>query len=356
MTTIQRGDIESAVLSSGTLRPKNLVAIGAQVTGRVLSLKVEPGQQVKAGDVVAAIDSTNQKNELAKAQATLRQNEATRAQATADLELAKLDLARYQMMIKNNSAPRAEYDSAVANLKSRQAQVASSEASVAVSEIDVQIAETNLGFTRITAPLDGTILTTLVQEGQTVNAQQSVPTIAILGQLDTMIVEAEISEADIVQAREGLPLYFTISGRSTRRYQATLERIEPAPDSIAKDRNFMTDAAKSSSASDSSAIYYKGLFSIPNPDGLLKTYMTAEIHIVLAKAQGALVAPNSALRATGEPNRATVRVASGIDTIEERTVETGITDRINTQILSGLKEGDRIVTEFAAPPASTAGL
>ncbi len=247
------------MLATGTLRPKSLVAIGAQATGRILSFKVAPGQQVKAGDVVALIDSTNQQNELNKAQATLSQNEATRTQYLAELELARQDLARNQMMIGRNAVARAEYDKAVSALKSKEAQVANSEAAIAVSKIDVQIAETNLAYTRITAPVDGTILAAVVQEGQTVNAEQSAPTIAILGQLDTMTVEADISEADITQVREGMPLYFTISGQNTKRYDARLEKIEPAPDSIVSDKSFTTTTATAAAGTaTASAIYYKG--------------------------------------------------------------------------------------------------
>ncbi|GAB1582851.1 efflux RND transporter periplasmic adaptor subunit [Phyllobacterium phragmitis] len=358
-TTVRRGDIESSVLATGTLRPKRLVAIGAQATGRILSLKVRPGQKVKAGDVVALIDSSNQQNELNKAQATLRQNEAIRDENIANLELARQDLARNQMMIGKNAVARSEYDKAVATLKSREAQLANSEAAIAASRVDVQIAETNLAYTRITAPIDGTILATVVQEGQTVNAQQSAPTIAILGQLDEMTVEADISEADITQVHEGLPLYFTISGQNSKRYEAKLERIEPAPDSIVNDKSFSSSgsaAASSGTTPAASAVYYKGIFSIPNPDGLLRTYMTTEVHIVLARATSVLLVPVSALRQSDTPNEATVRLVAGNGTIEERTVETGITDKINIEIRSGLKEGDRIVTDNQTPaPAAAAG-
>ncbi|GGB06496.1 hemolysin secretion protein D [Brucella endophytica] len=351
-TTIRRGDIESSVLATGTLRPKVLVAVGAQVTGRVLSLKVRSGQKVKAGEVIALIDSTNLQNELNKAEAQLRQNEATRDQNLADLELAQEDLARNQMMIGKNAVARAEYDKAVSNVKAKQAQVAYAEATIEASKIGVQIAQTNLGYTRITAPIDGTVLATAVQEGQTVNAQQSAPMIAVIGQLDTMTVEANISEADITQVRVGMPLYFTISSQNSKRYDAKLEQIEPAPDSIVSDKSFTPSTQSASSSSPTaSAIYYKGIFSVPNPDGLLRTYMTAEVHIILANAKDALIAPVSAMKPTNEPNKATVRVVTDGNRIAERTVETGITDKVNTQILSGLKEGDKVVVDSGSPPA-----
>lgn len=350
-TTVQRGDIESSVIASGTLRPKNLVAVGAQVTGRIISLKVRPGQQVKEGDVIALIDATNQQNELDKAEATLRQNEATREQNLTDLELAKLDLARNQAMMKKNAVARSEYDKAVAGVKRQQALLANTEATIAASKVGVRIAETNLAYTRITAPIDGTILSTVAQEGQNVNAQQTVPTIAILGQVDTMTVEADISEADITQVHSGLPVYFTISGRNSKRYDAKLEAIEPAPDSVVSDKSFgLSNGMAAASGVTASAVYYKGKFSIPNTDGLLRTYMTAEIHIVLAKVKNVLLAPASALKPLGDtdadsPGKATVRVLNAYGAIEERTVETGITDKINTEIRSGLQEGDKVIID-----------
>jgi macrolide-specific efflux system membrane fusion protein len=259
-------------------------------------------------------------------------------------------------MIGKNAVARADYDKAVSTVTVKEAQVENSEAAIAAAKVEVQIAETNLAYTRITAPIDGTILATVVQEGQTVNAQQSAPTIAILGQLDTMRVEADISEADVTQVREGMPLYFTISGQNSKRYNAELEKIEPAPDSIVSDKSFTTTAVSSSSSTaTASAIYYKGIFTVPNPDGLLRTYMTTEVHIVLAWAKDTLIAPVTALKDTDEPGKAKVRVVTGAGKIEERTVETGITDKVNIEIRSGLNEGDKIVTDNQVAAPTPAG-
>lgn len=345
-SVIHRGNLESSVLATGVLKPRNLVAIGAQATGRVLSLKIKPGQHVKKDDVVALIDSTTQQNELQKALATLRQNEATRDQNSAQLELAKLDLARNELMIGKNAVARSEYDKAVSTVKEKQAQLAYGDATIAAAQVEVKIAETDLAYTRITAPADGTVLATVVQAGQTVNATQSAPTIAIMGQLDTMTVEADISEADITLVHEGLPLYFTISGQNTKRYEAKLETIGPAPDTIVNDKSFSaTSVSATAAGTTASAVYYKGIFSVPNADGLLKTYMTAEIHILLAEVKDALLAPVSALRSSGESNKAIVRLVTSNGAVVERNVETGITDKINTEIRSGLSEGDRIITD-----------
>ena len=344
---VGQGNIESSVLVNGVLKPSTLVAVGSQASGRVLSLKVKPGQVVRAGETIAQLEATNQQNELDKARATLRQNEAARDQELAGLELARQDLARSAVMIGKNAVARADYEKAASAVKVKQAQLASSEAAITVSQIGVQIAETSLAYTRIVAPADGTILAQLVQEGQTVNALQTTPTIAILGQLGTMTGEVDISEADITQVREGMPLYFTIAGQSGKRYQAVLEQIEPAPDSIARDRS-LSGQTGSSPAEKATAVYYKGLFSIPNPDGALRTYMSTEVHIVMAQARTALLVPVSALRSATQSNRAIVRVMRPDQQTEEREIETGITDKVNVEVLSGLSAGETILPDADA--------
>jgi macrolide-specific efflux system membrane fusion protein len=193
-----------------------------------------------------------------------------------------------------------------------------------------------------------------VQEGQTVNAAQSAPTIAILGALDMMTVEADISEADITRVQPGMAVYFTVSGDSAKRYQAKLAIINPAPETIVNDKSFAGSSAVAVAATSAAAIYYKGIFQVPNSDGFLKTYMTAEIHIVLDEARDVLIAPVSALRLAGD-NKATVRVLGPEGRISERLIDTGITDKINTEIRTGLNEGETIVTDnqLAEPHADS---
>ncbi len=345
ITTVHRGNLESSVLATGIIKPKNLVAVGAQVTGRILALNVQSGRQVKKNDVVAVVDSTSQQNELQKEQAMLRQNEAIRDQNIAQLELAKLELARNRLMIGKNAVARAEYEKAVSAVREKEAQLAHAQAAIAASKIGVKIAETSLSYTRIVAPMDGTVLATVVKEGQTVNAAQSVPTIAVVGQLDRMTIEIDISEADITQVKEGLPLYFTIAGQSSKRYEARLDKIDPAPSSIVNDKSFAGTSAANTGVATAFAVYYKGTFDVPNPDGFLKTYMTAEVHIILAKATDVLLAPVSALRNTEDPNKASVGVLTSNGSIVQRTVQTGITDKINTEIRAGLEDGDKIITD-----------
>lgn len=208
------GNVEQTVLASGTLKPVKLVAVGAQVSGRVTALKVNLGQTIKTGDLIAEIDSLTQLNALRTAQAALQSTRAQRVEKEATLVNAEATLARQQLTWAQHASSRADYDSAEATVKTIRAQIAQLDAQIVQADVAVETARINLGYTRITAPINGTVLAIVTQEGQTVNAVQSAPTIVVLGQLDTMTVRVEISEADIVHVRPDQPVYFTILGRS----------------------------------------------------------------------------------------------------------------------------------------------
>jgi macrolide-specific efflux system membrane fusion protein len=342
-----RGDIEMTVLATGTLKPVKLVAVGAQATGRVVSMKVRLGQEVKAGDLIAEIDPVNQQNALRKAEASLQNTRALRLEKIATLALARATLDRAKLTLAQRATSRADFDTAEATVKQTEAQIAALDAQILSGEVAVEDARANLGYTRVTAPIDGTVLAIVTQEGQTVNATQTAPTMVVLGQLDTMTVRAEISEADVVRARPGQPVYFTILGDPDRRYHAKLDSIDPAPESVKSDSSFSTStssaaAASSSSSTSSSAIYYYGVFNVPNPEGRLRTYMTAQVRIVLGEAKGVITIPSAALRGRGRGT--TVEVLEADGTVSTRKVEVGLDNKSVAEIRSGLKEGERVVT------------
>ena len=180
--------------------------------------------------------------------------------------------------------------------------------------------------------MDGTVVAIVAEEGQTVNANQSAPTIIRLADLDTLTVKAQISEADVVKVKAGQTVYFTILGDPDKRYYATLRAIEPAPDSI---------KTETSSSSTSTAIYYNGLFDVPNPDGELRIDMTAQVYIVLEQAKNALNIPAAAI--TKKAGKTTVRVLNAAGEPEQREVNIGLNNRVDAQVLSGLKAGDKVL-------------
>ena len=343
---VARGDIEETVLATGTLKPVRLVAVGAQVSGRIVAVKVKLGQAVKTDDLIAEIDSVTQENSLRTARASLANVQAQLAEKRATLILNRQTLARQKTMIAQNAVSHADFESATAAVDVTQAQIEALQAQIIEAEVAVETAKANLGYTRITAPIDGTVLAIVSQEGQTVNATQSAPTIVILGQLDTMTVRTEISEADITRVEPGLPLYFTVLGEPDRRYNATLEAIEPAPESIRSDSSFSsstTSSSSNSSTSSSSAIYYNGVFNVPNADGRLKTYMTAQVHIVLGRAENVLTLPSAALGAADADGRRAVRVVAADGTTSLRHVDIGLNNTVIAEVRSGLEQGERVI-------------
>jgi len=287
---VTRGDLEQTVEATGIIDAYQLVSVGAQASGQIKALKVQLGDVVKQGDLIAEIDSTTQQNSLLNAEAALENVRAQRAVQLANLREAELAFQRQEHMLKDEATSRAEFESAQARLTTAQAQAKAQEAQIRQRETELGTARANLGYTRITAPIDGTVVAVVAEEGRTVNANQSAPTIVKLAQLDKVTINAEISEADVIKIRPGMPVYFTILGQPERRYQATLRTVNPAPASITNDNN--------SSGSSSQAVYYNALFDVDNPEGTLRIDMTAQVSIILAQARDALLIPSVAL---GEP-------------------------------------------------------
>lgn len=350
---VTRMTIEQTVLAEGMIKPLRMVAVGAQVSGRITSVDVELGQQVEEGDLIARIDSVTQTNALRNAEASLANVRAQRDAQQAQLVLAERTLERQRQMRRNLNVTQTDFDAAEQAVASAIAQIAALDAQIQQAEIAIETARANLDYTRITAPIAGTVLAIVSQEGQTVNAAQSAPTIVVLGQLDQMRVLAQISEADITRVQPGQPVWFTTLGEPDRIYDTTLESVEPAPESIVNDSSLGGSAG--GTATGSSAIYYNGHFTIPNPEGRLRTYMTAQVHIVLGRAEDALSVPSVALGPPGADGLHPVQVLQSDGRIATRQVEIGLNDRINAQVIAGLSEGDRVVTGQSAGAAGAAG-
>jgi macrolide-specific efflux system membrane fusion protein len=204
---VHRADLEDPVLANGTLEAINMVSVGAQVSGQ--------------------IDSLNQQNDLRNAEAALANVRAQYRAKQAALKQAELAFRRERELLAGRAGARADYENAEATLATTKAELAALDAQIAQAEITVDTAKVDLGYTRITAPMDGTIVAVVAKEGQTVNAVQSAPTIVMLAQLDTMTVTAEVSEADVTRVVPGQDVYFTILGEPGRRYTGKLRSAPP---------------------------------------------------------------------------------------------------------------------------------
>ncbi|OPB32286.1 efflux RND transporter periplasmic adaptor subunit [Bartonella sp. AR 15-3] len=339
---VTRGDIEETVLASGIVRPYRLVAVGARATGRVVSVRVSAGDVVEEGDLIAEIDPTDQENDLKRKKAVLSYYYASLKEHEAYLILAKQNLARQSKMVEARAVSRANFDDAVTQVKIREAQIAQLQQQIVQAQIDVKSAEVNLSYTQITAPSSGTVLATVVEEGQNINATQSAPTIVILGDLSKMTIKAQISEADILKVHTGQDLYFTILGDIQRRYEGSLEAIEPAPEDIRSDISINPNMSGSSSLA-SSAIYYNGLIHVNNKDRFLRTYMTAQVHIILGRARNVLLVPSDALHNETKEHKAWVQLLVSRDKVIAKQVTVGLNNKVMAEIVSGLNEGDVVV-------------
>jgi len=338
--SVYRGAIEQTVLANGMIQASKLVSVGAQESGQIVSLPVELGQKVKKGDLIAQIDSLTQQNSLKTAKAELKSLEAQVEAIVSQINLAQLEFNRQKTMLANHTSAKADYDIASANLEVLQAQKNQLSAEIARAEVNVDSANINLAYTTITAPMDGTVVYLAVELGQTVNAKQNTPTIVELAELDTMTVKAQISEADIIHVQPSQAVYFSILGDQRQRYSATLKAIEPGPTSMnGNDINMSPD--------DSEAIYYNALFYIENPEQKLRIGMTAEVSIVLNKADSALLVPSQILKKKSGRNTYLIEVLEG-NTIELREVEVGINNRMQAEILAGLEENERIILASGA--------
>lgn len=196
-------------------------------------------------------------------------------------------------------------------------------------------------YTHVTEPIDGIVVSVPVEEGQTVNANQTTPTILVLAQLDKVTIKAEISEGDIVKLKEGMPAYFTILGDSLHQYTTTVRSLDPGPTTLTDRENSVGNSAESSTANE--PIYYYGMMDIPNPDGKLRISMTTQITIVIKDIKGAIGIPSLALGRQNEEGEYAVLVLTAEDTTEERWVKIGLNNNINAQILSGLTENEAVV-------------
>ncbi len=346
-TAVAKGDIEEGVLATGTMEAARLVSVGAQVTGVLTQLHVALGDRVKKGQLIADIDSVTQQNDLRKAEAGVLNVQAQRAAKLALLKQTGLALARLKALVAIDAGSRADLESADALLATTQADIAALDAQLSQAQLTRDTARVNVGYARVVAPIDGTVVAVVTEEGQTVNSAFSAPVLIKLAQLDTMTIKAQISEADVPRVHSGLPAYFTLLGDPDTRFQAVLKRVEPGPTTLATDTTGSSTTAATSSGA--KAIYYNGIFEVPNPDGKLRIGMTAQVTIVVAKVDSVLIVPSSGIGDRNKDGSFKVRVKSG-DTIEDRSVRIGLNNRVQAQVLDGLHAGDLVVTSEAVTP------
>jgi macrolide-specific efflux system membrane fusion protein len=371
-----RADVEDVVTAVGNLQPLTSVDVGAQVSGQLDTLHVQIGDDVQKGQILAEIDSSVMAAKVDADTAQLQNFQAQLAEKQSQLALAQLQAARQTRLMKDNATSQDAFDSADAAAKSAAAQVKSVQAQIQQSESTLKADKATLSYSKIYAPMAGTVSAIPAKQGQTLNANQQAPVILTIADLSTMTVYTQVSEADVPKLRIGMDAYFTTLGNGNRRYVGKLRQILPTPTVT------------------NNVVLYTALFDVANPNKTLMSQMTAQVFFVRAFAQDAVIVPVAALHygpagqaagragaappqgATNQagragrggggggggrrggrgggggagdaeaglrPRAATVTVVKEDGSQETRSVMVGVTDRVNAQIISGLAEGEEVV-------------
>jgi macrolide-specific efflux system membrane fusion protein len=284
--TVQRADIQDLVTATGTVQPRDYVDVGAQVSGQLKRLHVEVGSIVKAGDLLAEIDPTVLKATVDARRAGLRNQRATLAERESQYALAQLLLGRQRNLMKDDATTTESLQQAEASAKAAKAQIDAIKASIEQTESTLRADEANLNYAKIYAPLAGTVVSVTARQGQTLNANQSAPTILRIADLSTMTVQTQVSEADVSKLRQDMTVYFTTLGSQGRRWYGTLRKVEPTPTVT------------------NNVVLYNALFDVPNNNQALMTNMTAQVFFIAAEAKNALVVPVAAISSSGGAARA----------------------------------------------------
>lgn len=332
---IERGDIEKTVLATGILKPSVQVNVGAQVNGQLKKLYVNAGDRVTKGQLLAEIDPTLQESELRKSEAALFSAVAQKEAAQFTLIQYQLELKRQLRMDRDGSGTKSNLEDAQTKVDTQKAQIKVNQSQIIQAQMALETAKANLGYTRILAPVDGQVLGIVTKEGQTVVSSQTAPTILVLANVDTMTVQTRISETDILKVRPGQPLWFYVVADPKRRYQSVMGILQDAPNEALQDDNTRAQSQQSS------AVYYNGVFSVPNPEHLLRTSMTAQVFIVTEQAKNVLRLPMIALGQPQGRDSYYVQVIKG-DAIEKRLIQVGINDRQFVEVKEGLSEGEHV--------------
>ncbi|RKP47101.1 efflux RND transporter periplasmic adaptor subunit [Pararobbsia silviterrae] len=349
---IEYGDIESSVTALGTLQPLSYVDVGAQASGAIRRIAVAPGSHVKKGDLLVEIDPSIQQAKVDTDRAALDSLHAQLAQAHAQRDLAQQEADRQRQMNTDGATRIEDVQSADSALRVAVARLADLGAQIdgARSTLNGDLAQ--LGYTRIFAPMGGTVVTLDAREGQTLNATYQTPNILRIADLSKMTVWTDVSEADIGKVRAGMPVYFTTLGYVTndvpRRWTAHVRQILPAPPHTPSQSQSGESGTQTAAPSQGAGkvVLYTVLFDVDNADGALMPQMSAQVFFVRASATHVLVVPLTAMEAVaGEPDRYTAKVLVG-ERVETREVRTGTHDRLHAEVVSGLSRGDRLVTDI----------
>jgi len=330
---VRKSDLQQSVLATGKLDALRKVDVGAQVSGQLKTLSVAIGDKVKKDQLLGVIDPEQAQNQIKEVEATLMELRAQRLQAVAERKLAQVTYARNLQLAKTQLISRQDLDTTATDVAVKDAQIGTIDAQIKRNQATLDTAKTNLDYTRILAPMAGEVTQITTLQGQTVIAAQQAPNILTLADLSTMLVKAQVSEADVIHLKPGQKAWFTVLGDPLTRYEGTLKDILPTPEKV------------------NDAIFYYARFEVPNPQGVLRLEMTAQVHIQLSGVNNVLTIPLSALGDAVGDNRYNVRLLRNGE-VKEREVTIGTRNDTDVEVVQGLAEGDEVITGEGKPGAA----
>ena len=322
--------ITQYVEASGTIKPINTIAVGTQVSGTVAKIYVDYNSVVKKGDMLAELDPSLFQSNVDQSTAKLNNAKATLARATASLNYKKNNYQRYKNLYAKNYVSKDEVELAYANYQQALAEVASASAEVNASQASLNNNLTNLGYSKITSPVDGTVISRAVDVGQTVAASFNTPTLfEVAKDLTQMQIETSVSEADIGKIKVGQSAKYTLDGYQDKTFEGKVTQVRLA------------------STTTNNVVTYTVIISVDNSEGFVIPGMTANVSIITSNVENALCVPNQALKFSPADNTKKyekqgiwVQTRTGLQRYE---VEVGAFDDNKTQIIAkGVSAGDKV--------------
>lgn len=340
----ERGDIRAVVSATGTVNAITTVSVGTQVSGTIQQLFVDFNSQVKKGQLLAQIDPTPFEAQVAQARANLMLAEANLEKAKVALRDTILTYDRNKILYGKNFISKSDLDTSETNYLSAQAQIKASGAQVEQSRAALTLAQTNLHYSRIVSPVNGTVISRNIDVGQTVAASFQTPTLFTIAQdLTKMQIKTSIDEADIGRIQLNQPVTFTVDAYSEITFKGNVSEIRNAPTTV---QNVVT---------------YDVMVNVDNPDLKLKPGMTTNVSIIIADKKGILRVPNAALRIKMQDKKLTAGAPKGpgVWILEDKqprrvALTLGISDNKFTEVASGeLNEGSAIIVELKSTDSKT---
>jgi macrolide-specific efflux system membrane fusion protein len=326
LVNVERGDVEDSVTALGNLQPRDYVDVGAQVSGQLKKLYFDVGAVVKQGDLLAEIDAQIQSAKVEADKASLKNLRAQQGERGAALELARGQFQRQKMLKGANATSEDAYQTSLSSLRAAEAGVGSIKAQIEQAEQTLKSDQVTLGYTKIYAPMAGTIVSITAKQGQTLNANQQAPIILRVADLSTMTVWTQVSEADVPKLKVGMDAYFTILGTPNKRWTGKLKQVLPTPENV------------------NNVVLYTALFDVDNKGGELMTQMTAQVFFVISGKRDVVTVPVAALRRYRPRQKLyRVTVVNENGRQEQREVQIGVQNRVTAEVISGLREGERVV-------------